>query len=133
MAVVDCDFPQYSIKDMWERDMTSATGDDHYKAMAYEQFKRLQKGISRDKQQTEDAPDNAAKLVKSGQPLDFIFFDLPGTINNASIVNTIATMDHIFCPIAADRVVMESSIRFTIIHEHMISTGKTQCQRLYMP
>lgn len=53
VAVVDCDFPQYSIKDMRERDMTSATGDDHYKAMAYEQFKRLQKkGISRDKQQT---------------------------------------------------------------------------------
>ena len=43
VAVVDCDFPQYSIKDMRERDMTSATGDDHYKAMAYEQFKRLQK------------------------------------------------------------------------------------------
>lgn len=81
----------------------------------------------------EDAPDNAAKLVKSGQPLDFIFFDLPGTINNASIVNTIATMDYIFCPIAADRVVMESSIRFaSIIHEHMISTGKTNVKGLYM-
>lgn len=26
VAVVDCDFPQYSIKDMRERDMTSATG-----------------------------------------------------------------------------------------------------------
>lgn len=71
VAVVDCDFPQYSIKDMRERDMTSATGDDHYKAMAYEQFKRLQKKaypvIS---SRPEDAPDNAAKLVKSGQPLD---------------------------------------------------------------
>ena len=134
VAVVDCDFPQYSIKDMRERDMTSATGDDHYKAMAYEQFKRLQKKaypvIS---SRPEDAPDNAAKLVKSGQPLDFIFFDLPGTINNASIVNTIATMDYIFCPIAADRVVMESSIRFaSIIHEHMISTGKTNVKGLYM-
>ena len=134
VAVVDCDFPQYSIKDMRERDMTSATGDDHYKAMAYEQFKRLQKKaypvIS---MRREDAPDNAAKLVKSGQPLDFIFFDLPGTINNASIVNTIATMDYIFCPIAADRVVMESSIRFaSIIHEHMISTGKTNVKGLYM-
>lgn len=46
VAVVDCDFPQYSIKDMRERDMTSATGDDHYKAMAYEQFKRLADTIS---------------------------------------------------------------------------------------
>lgn len=47
VAVVDCDFPQYSIKDMRDRDMASATGDDHYKAMAYEQFKRLQKKADR--------------------------------------------------------------------------------------
>lgn len=134
VAIVDCDFPQYSIKDMRERDMTSVTSDDHYKVMAYEQFKRLQKkAYPVIGSKPEDAPDTAARLVQSGQPLDIIFFDLPGTINNASIVNTIATMDYIFCPIAADRVVMESSIRFaSIIHEHMISTGKTNVKGLYM-
>ena len=86
VAVVDCDFPQYSIKDMRERDMTSATGDDHYKAMAYEQFKRLQKKaypvIS---SRPEDAPDNAAKLVKSGQPLDFMTCREPSTTQALSI------------------------------------------------
>ena len=41
VAVVDCDFPQYSIHDMRRRDMDMTMKDDHYKAMAYEQFKRL--------------------------------------------------------------------------------------------
>lgn len=134
VAVVDCDFPQYSIKDMRERDMASTKNDDHYKVMAYEQFKRLQKKAypvigSR----PEDATDTAIKLVKSGQSFDFIFFDLPGTINNANVVNTIATMDYIFCPIVADRVVMESSIRFaTVVHEHLMSTGKTNIKGFYL-
>jgi hypothetical protein len=42
-------------------------------------------------------------------------------------------MDYIFCPIIADRVVMESSIRFaTVIHEHLMSTGKTNIKGLYL-
>lgn len=43
VAIVDCDFPQYSIHDMRRRDMDMTMKDDHYKAMAYEQFKRLAK------------------------------------------------------------------------------------------
>ena len=134
VAVVDCDFPQYSIHDMRKRDMKAVMEDGHYKVLAYEQLKRLKKNpypirCSR----AEDAIRTAENLVEAQPDLDFVFFDLPGTINNASIVNTIATMDYIFCPIAADRVVMESSIRFaSIIHEHMISTGKTNVKGLYM-
>jgi len=134
VAVVDCDFPQYSIHDMRQRDMDVSMKDDYYKALAYEQFKRLQKkAYPIVCSKPEDAPDAAARLIKSGQPLDYIFFDLPGTINNPSIVNTIATMDYIFCPIAADRVVMESSVRFaSIINEHMISTGKTNIKGVHL-
>lgn len=134
VAVVDCDFPQYSIHDMRRRDMDMAMKDDHYKAMAYEQFKRL------DKKaypvlccKPEDATETAAKLAEAGLPVDFVFFDLPGTINNPSIVKTIAAMDYIFCPIVADRVVMTSSMQFaTVINEHMVSTGKTNIKGLYM-
>ena len=35
VAVVDCDFPQYSIHDMRKRDMDMTMKDDHYKAQAY--------------------------------------------------------------------------------------------------
>ena len=43
VAVVDCDFPQYSIHDMRKRDMKAVMEDGHYKVMAYEQLKRLKK------------------------------------------------------------------------------------------
>ena len=134
VAVVDCDFPQYSIHDMRRRDMDMTMKDDHYKAMAYEQFRRL------DKKaypvlccKPEDAVATAEKVTGTGRPLNFVFFDLPGTINNPNIVKAIAAMDYIFCPIVADRVVMTSSMQFaTVINEHMISTGKTSIKGLYM-
>ena len=134
VAVVDCDFPQYSIHDMRKRDMDMTMKDDHYKAMAFEQFKRLdKKAYPVLCSKPDDAPDAAARLTDSGAPLDFVFFDLPGTINNPSVVKTIASMDYIFCPIAADRVVMTSSMQFAaVINEHMISTGKTNIKGLYL-
>ena len=132
--MVDCDFPQYSIHDMRKRDMDMTMKDDHYKAMAYEQFKRLaKKAYPVVCSKPDDAADAAVRLAESGVPLDFVFFDLPGTINNPSVVKTIATMDYIFCPIAADRVVMTSSMQFaTVIDEHMISTGKTAIKGLHL-
>lgn len=134
VAIVDCDFPQYSIHDMRRRDMDMTMKDDHYKAMAYEQFKRLaKKAYPIVCSKPGDAPDTAARLTASGASLDFVFFDLPGTINNPSVVKTIAAMDYIFCPIAADRVVMTSSMQFaTVINEHMISTGKTNIKGLHL-
>jgi CobQ/CobB/MinD/ParA nucleotide binding domain. len=134
VAVVDCDFPQYSIHDMRQRDMDTVLKDEYYKVMAYEQFTRLQKKAypvvcSR----SEKAPEAAEQLIKTGNPPDFIFFDLPGTINSESIVNTLATMDYIFTPIAADRVVMESSVKFaSVVNEHLISTGKSNIKGLHL-
>jgi len=37
VAVVDCDYPQYSIVEMRERDLKTVMEDDHYKLMAYKQ------------------------------------------------------------------------------------------------
>lgn len=134
VAVVDCDFPQYSIHDMRKRDMKAVMEDGHYKVLAYEQLKRLKKNpypirCSR----AEDAIRTAENLVEAQPDLDFVFFDLPGTINNADVVQTISKMDYIFTPIIADRVVMESSIKFaTVINEQMISTGKSGIKGIYL-
>ncbi len=134
VAVVDCDFPQYSIHDMRKRDMEMTMKDDYYKVQAYEQFKRLgKKAYPVICSKPDNAPDAAMQLSNSDIPLDFVFFDLPGTINNTCVVKTIAVMDYIFCPIIADRVVMTSSMQFaTVINEHMISTGKTAIKGLYL-
>ena len=42
-------------------------------------------------------------------------------------------MDYIFTPIIADRVVMESSIKFaTVINEQMVVTGKSAIKGIYL-
>lgn len=134
VAVVDCDFPQYSAHDMRKRDMKAVMEDGYYKTMAYDQLKRLKKNpypvlCSR----AEDAVQTADSLMEKQGNLDFVFFDLPGTVNNADVVRTIAGMDYIFTPIIADRVVMESSIKFaTVINEQMISTGRSGIKGLYL-
>ena len=76
VAVVDCDFPQYSIHDMRKRDMKAVMEDGHYKVLAYEQLKRLKKNpypirCSR----AEDAIRTAENLVEAQPDLDFVFFD----------------------------------------------------------
>ena len=64
VAVVDCDFPQYSIHDMRKRDMKAVMEDGHYKVMAYEQLKRLKKNPYTIRcSRAEDAVKTAENLV----------------------------------------------------------------------
>jgi cellulose biosynthesis protein BcsQ len=65
--------------------------------------------------------------------LDFIFFDLPGTMNIAGVIKTLACMDYIFVPISADRVVLESTLQFaTTLHDNLITTGKANIKSLLL-
>ena len=132
VAVIDCDYPQHSIVNMRQRDMDLVMKDEHYKQMAFRQFKQLnRKAYPVIACKPEMAIAEADKLL--GMSLDYIFFDLPGTINNAAIVRTLACLEYIFIPICADRLVMESSIKFaTVINETLISTGKSRIRGLYM-
>lgn len=68
VAVVDCDFPQYSIHDMRKRDMKAVMEDGHYKVLAYEQLKRLKKNPYTIRcSRAEDAVKTAENLV-AAQP-----------------------------------------------------------------
>jgi len=41
VAVVDCDYPQFSIADMRKRDVEQVMNDQHYKRMAYGLFTQI--------------------------------------------------------------------------------------------
>ena len=85
VAVVDCDYPQYSIVEMRERDLKTVMEDEHYKLMAYRQFSSLgRKAYPVVSSTPEDAVQVASQLAETGE-FDFIFFDLPGTVNNADV------------------------------------------------
>ena len=114
VAVIDCDYPQHSIVEMRERDLKLALEDEHYKRLAYEQFTRLQKkAYPVVESNTKEALADADYLLPQGD-FDYVFFDLPGTINN-------------------DRVVMESTLNYAVVvKEHIMGREKSRMKGLYM-
>lgn len=132
VAIVDCDFPQHSISDMRKRDVDMTLHSEYYKQLAYNQIIRTgKKGYLILESKPENALEEAQKLENEG--LDFIFFDLPGTVNSPGVLKTLSMMDYIFSPIAADRVVLESTLRFVVnINENLITTGRSDIKGLYL-
>ncbi len=135
ISVIDCDFPQHSIHVMRERDLKTVMQDDYYKQMAYDQFTTLQrKAYAVVASSLEEAIDNANNLIEELviQP-DIIFFDLPGTLNSKGVIKTLAHMDYVFSPVSADRVVLESTLKFaSVINDNLISVGRSNIKGLYL-
>lgn len=133
VAVIDCDYPQHSIAEMRDRDLKLALEDDHYKRMAYEQFTRLdKKAYPVIESSTEKAIDDADRITEQAD-FDIVFFDLPGTVNNPSVIKALTNMDYIFAPISADRLVLESTLRYMVVINDVIKkTGVTTIKGTYM-
>lgn len=131
VAVIDCDFPQHSIVELREWDVKMTLENDHYKEKAYEQFTRLnKKAYPVIESSAKEAVADAEHLLTQGD-FDYIFFDLAGTMNNEDIIQTLAQMDYIIAPIAADRLVMESTLNYSmVIKEHIL--GKTALKDLFL-
>lgn len=133
VAIVDCDFPQHSIFEMRERDLNTVMEDDHYKAMAYEQFTRLaKKAYPVVESSVKEAIADAEHLTKQGD-FDFVFYDLPGTMNDQELFFTLANMDYIIAPISADRVVLESTLRYmVVVNENLVKPGKSRIKGMHL-
>lgn len=135
VAIIDCDFPQLSIYNMRERDLAMALEDEFYRGMAYEQFSRLdKKAYPVVRSNTDNAISDAEKAVEESEKgFDIIFFDLPGTMNNRGLIHTLAHMDYIIAPIAASRVVMESTLDYLItVRDNIVASGKSNIKAMYL-
>ncbi len=133
VAVIDCDYPQHSIRELRKRDVQQVMSDNYYKRLAHQQFTTLnKKAYTIESSKAADAIGIAEALQQAGD-LDFIFFDLPGTLNTPGVLKTLATMDYIFTPISADRIVLESTLQFTsLINDNLITTGKSNIKGLHL-
>lgn len=135
VAVIDCDYPQHSISDLRERETGQVMKDDFYKRMAYEQFTTLKRNAY---SVVESSPTEAIASAKelitdTEEPLDFIFFDLPGTLNSEGVVKTLSQMDYIFAPMSADRFVLESTLKYAVtINDNIITQGKGRIKGLHL-
>lgn len=136
VGVIDCDYPQYSIDGMRKREEQILREDNYYKLMAYNQFSQKNElnAYLVESATGENAISCANKMIgESSVDLDFIFFDLPGTLNSKGIIMTLSQMDYIFSPISADRYVLESTLEFTsLLNENILSINKGSLKGLYL-
>ena len=135
VAVLDCDYPQYSINAMRKRDTQQVETDDYYKLIAYNQFKQLnKKAYPIICSSPEDAIASANNFLgSSDMEFDVVFFDLPGTVNSAGVLQSLSNMDYIFTPIIADRLVLESSLSFALsINELLVSNASLRLKELHL-
>ncbi|MEG0900113.1 MAG: ParA family protein [Oscillospiraceae bacterium] len=134
-AVVDCDYPQHSIDKMRKRDAQQIETDEMYKQMAFAQFKRLgKKAFPIINSTPEKAIETANEFLESdSRRFDVVFFDLPGTVNSPGVLRSLASMDYVFTPINADRLVLESSLAFALsVNELLVTNPQIRLKGLHL-
>ena len=124
VAVVDCDYPQYSIFDLRNRETEVVASDEYYSVKAYNQLCKIEKKCySIVMSSIVDATSKANELAQE-ENLDIVFFDMPGTLNTDGVLDLLSEMDYIFSPISADRLVVESTLQFlSLFNDNLITTG----------
>jgi cellulose biosynthesis protein BcsQ len=133
VAVFDADFPQHSLMKMKTRDLAMVMENEALKRLAYKQFTTINKKAYPIMRHKADSVLEAAHdfVNASSVPIDVVFFDLPGTVNTSGILKALSGMHHIFTPITADRVVMESTLIFTqILQEVIMKKGETSIETI---
>lgn len=133
ILVVDCDYPQYSIEDMRERDKELIECSPIFKKMFSDNLRMTKLApYPLLTAKPEEAMQKVKEIIESGNEIDLVFFDLPGTVNNRGVVNILNCMDMVIVPVAADKVILESSLAFAMkIHEWR-TTGYSQVKEMYM-
>lgn len=125
VAIIDCDYPQLSIVNMRKRELENIPKNDALKKLALAKFSEHNKTSYLIESAITTEAITIAEKIASDQHLDYIFFDLPGTVNQPGILNLIQQMDYIFVPISADRTVMESSLSFLLMLRELSNKVKS--------
>ena len=114
VLVVDCDAPQWSIVAQRERELDVLERNDRYKLMMVRLFKRTGRKIWPVVRSTPDEGLQAARayLAAGDREADFVLLDLPGTVAAPGIFRLLARLDHLFIPLKADKLVLESALSF---------------------
>lgn len=133
VLVVDCDYPQYSIDDMRKREKQLMDLSPAFKKTVTDTLVKTKlRPFPVLVCPPEEAMQKVRDIVEDSEEIDMVFFDLPGTVNNHGVVNVVNCMDVVIVPIAADNVVLESSLAFALKLQELLTTGRSQIKSLYM-
>lgn len=113
VLVVDCDYPQWSIHAQRERELAVVEHSDYYKLMMVRQYKSTGRKLwPLVKCTPPEAPEKVRQIRQSGYLPRIILYDLPGTVNAGGVIRILSSLDALFIPMKADKLVMESSLTF---------------------
>ena len=71
--------------------------------------------------------------MENGEEYDIVLFDLPGTVNNQGVAKTVSLMDYIFCPVAADKLILESSLAFAMkVRDEIMTLPDSSIKEMHM-
>lgn len=135
VAVVDCDYPQYSIHALREREKRQIQGDEFYRQMVMSHFETLKKrSYSIICAKADGAIAQAQEFLDNDTTqYDVVLFDLPGTVNTKGVIETLSSVDYIFTPIVADRFVLESSLKFASkLNEAIVINQASRLKGIYL-
>jgi cellulose biosynthesis protein BcsQ len=120
-------------KRLEDEELELIKSSDYFKAQACEHFKKLgKKSFSVTRSNAVNALDDAETVLNETEvKLDFIFFDMPGTIKSEGVMKTLSQMDYIFVPVSADRFVVESAMSFMqLFHDNFLTQGWSVTKKL---
>lgn len=129
VAVIDCDYPQFSIKKQRDREKKQIMTISSFNELARQQYERLnKKPYPVFPCEFPEILDYAEEIIdKSPMIYDYVFFDFPGTVNSEPIVRALRGMDYLFIPAEAERKVMESTLEFAFTMSELFKKiGKTE-------
>ncbi len=123
VTVIDCDFPQWSVSGLRTREAEQVEKNTFYQSKVESLFSVLDKPTYPILCTTpEDAIVKTKEFLgNEGTEYDIVLFDLPGSINNSSVVETFFAMDYVFVPISSSRMEMESTLPFIISAHELIT------------
>ncbi|GAE84906.1 ParA family protein [Bacteroides reticulotermitis] len=135
VLVVDCDYPQHSIRIMREWDVKNVEKNARLQGLLVEQFgdtgRKAYNILSSTPQQAKKAAYDF--IDRSDIGYDMVLVDLPGTVNTTGVFQSIINMDYVFTPVTQERMVMQSSMTFVLaIREYLNCHKEVPLQGIYM-
>lgn len=134
LAVMDCDFPQHSIIGLRERDKEELEKDPAKMERAIQHFQTLGKPAYRIVPvRPNEALQQATELAKQHPELEFILFDLPGSIDVSGVLGLSLELDYIFSPVLPDMQTIESALTYAqILYEQGVLLDNSSLQHIYL-
>lgn len=135
VMVLDCDFPQWSIVESRKREISILEKNESYKVMMMRQFDQCKQKMWPVLNSTPDMAIETVEnyLEQSEHPYDVVLFDLPGTISTKGVISTISAMDHVFVPMKADKLVMESTVSFAqMVYHNLVLNNDAPIKGLHL-